>query len=123
MDIKDIINEVVREILPDVIREVLRGELGATTAGPKGKAGGKHSLPVRKLKRGPNRPAMAAESGVKIGQKWEAKPSTSFPGRVIRIENLGKEKILPKVIDSKGKRAVAKPISYDMLTKNYALIK
>jgi hypothetical protein len=119
MDIKNIISEVVREMLPDVVRDVLRGELGA----PQPKAKGKHSLPVQRLKRGPNRPAMASEKGVNIGQRWKARTTSSFPGRVIEVANLGKEKILPKVIDSKGKRAVAKPISYRMLTKNYELVK
>jgi hypothetical protein len=119
MDIKNIISEVVREMLPDVVRDVLRGELGA----PEAKAKGKHSLPIQKLKRGPNRPAMASEKGVSIGQRWKARARTSFPGRIIEIANLGKEKILPKVIESKGKRAVAKPISYRMLTKNYELVK
>lgn len=119
MDIKNIISEVVRELLPDVVRDVLRGELGVVGTKPKGK----NSLPVVKLKRGPNRPAAATASGVNIGQKWRAKPHTGFPGRLIEVANLGKEKVLPKVLDSKGKRAVAKPISYDMLTKNYALVK
>lgn len=106
------------KILPDVIREVLRGELGAPQA-----TKAKNSLPIQKLKRGPNRPVMATENGVNVGQRWKARVSTSFPGRVIEIANLGKEKILPKVVDSKGKRSVAKPISYGMLTKNYELVK
>lgn len=119
MDIKNIISEVVRELLPDVVRDVLRGELGS----PGAKPGKKHSLPVQRLKRGPGRPAMAAEKGVKVGQRWKARSGTSFQGRIIEIANLGKEKILPKVVNSNGKRAVAKPISYGMLTKKYELVK
>ncbi len=115
MDIRNIIGEVVREMLPEVVREVLRGELGVADSG----ARTRHSLPVQKLKR----PSAAEENGVKVGQRWKAKSYSASAGRVIEIMNLGKDKVLPKVINSNGKRGVAKPISYAMLSKAYELVK
>ncbi len=91
MDIKKIIGEVVREVLPDVLREVVRGELGMSPAN----GSAKKSLPLKNIGRKKRRPALAAENGVEVGQRWAARSYTHMAGRTIEIVGLGKEKVMP----------------------------
>lgn len=117
MELKKIIAEAVREALPGVVRDLVRKELGFSN--PHGEDTVPLSLPI---KRRPRRPRAASESGVSIGQKWEGRSYTQAKGRVIEIVALGKDKVTPKVLKSPSKRAVAKGISYGMLTKAYSLV-
>lgn len=113
MQLKKIVEDVVREVLPSVIKDLVRGELGLSSTGPK------LSLPVKRRKR---RPSAASERGIEVGQRWEGRSYTGAKGRVIEIVTLGKDKVIPKVIKSPSARSVAKPISYDMLTKSYSKV-
>ncbi len=111
MELKKIIADVVREVLPDVVRDMVRGELGLGAP--------KLSLPMKRRKR---RPGAATERGVEVGQRWEGKTYTQAKGRIIEIVSLGKDKVIPKVVKSPSARSVAKPISYEMLTKAYSKV-
>ena len=72
------------------------------------------------------RPNEAVQYGVKLGQVWKKHKGGGSAGRVIQIDQLLKDGVVPKILkDAPGtkRRGVAKKISYKTLRNAYKLIK
>ena len=72
------------------------------------------------------RPRVAKSRGVKLGQVWEMRKGGRSGGRVIQIEKLLLDSVLPKILkDGKGikRKGSVKKISYNHLKNCYKLIK
>jgi hypothetical protein len=75
---------------------------------------------------GKRRPSKAVEYQVQLGQVWEKHKGGSSTGRVIQIDKLLQDGVIPKIVkdgpDIKRK-GIVKKISYVVLRNAYKLIK
>jgi len=72
------------------------------------------------------RPRAATEHGVKLGQVWQAPKWGRSGGRVIQVDKLLKDGVMPKILkEGTGikRKGSVKKISYSHLVKRYKLVK
>jgi len=102
------------------------GNGAESTAAPKTRTRRRGGAKTRTAAGNGRRPTGAARSGVKLGQVWEMRKGGRSGGRVVQIEKLLIDGVLPKILkDGKGikRKGSVKKISYNHLKNCYKLIK
>lgn len=102
------------------------GDDAGATQGTKRSTRRRSAPKTRTAAKNGRRPNDAVKHGVKLGQVWEKHKGGTSAGRVIQVDQLLKDGIMPKIVKDGPKvksKGSVKKISYRTLRNAYRLVK